>query len=53
MGKARPWMLYGYIGCAVTLVAIFAIPANMGEFAQYAWVFYCVYIVKCSILYSE
>ena len=23
MGKARPWMLYGYIGCAVTLVAIF------------------------------
>ena len=23
MGKARPWMLYGYIGCAVTLVANF------------------------------
>ena len=22
MGKARPWMLYGYIGCAITLVAI-------------------------------
>ena len=22
LGKARPWMLYGYIGCAVTLVAI-------------------------------
>ena len=21
LGKARPWMLYGYIGCAVTLVA--------------------------------
>ena len=21
MGKARPWMLYGYIGCAITLVA--------------------------------
>ena len=39
MGKARPWMLYGYIGCAVTLVAIFAIPANMGEFAQFWWFF--------------
>lgn len=36
MGKARPWMLYGYIGCAVTLAAIFAIPTDMGEFAQYA-----------------
>lgn len=39
MGKARPWMLYGYIGCAVTLAAIFAIPTDMGEFAQYAWFF--------------
>jgi len=37
MGKARPWMLYGYIGCAITLVAIFAIPTNLGQFAQYAW----------------
>ena len=26
LGKARPWMLYGYIGCAITLVGIFAIP---------------------------
>lgn len=33
MGKARPWMLYGYIGCAVTLIAIFAIPENIGETA--------------------
>lgn len=39
MGKARPWMLYGYIGCAITLAAIFAIPTDMGEFAQYAWFF--------------
>ena len=36
MGKARPWMLWGYIGCAVTLVACFAIPASWGETAQYA-----------------
>ena len=39
LGKARPWMLYAYIGCAVTLVANFAIPTNMGNFAQYAWFF--------------
>lgn len=39
MGKARPWMLYGYFGCAVCLVAIFAIPADISEFAQYAWFF--------------
>ena len=37
MGKARPWMLYGYIGCAITLVAIFAIPTSLGQFAQYEW----------------
>lgn len=39
MGKARPWMFYGYFGCAVCLVAIFVIPAGIGEFAQYAWFF--------------
>ena len=39
LGKARPWMLYGYIGCAVTLVACFAIPTSLGKTAQYAWFF--------------
>lgn len=39
LGKARPWMLYGYIGCAITLVGIFAIPMGMSEFAKYAWFF--------------
>ena len=39
MGKARPWMLYGYFGCAVCLVAIFCIPADMSSTAQYAWFF--------------
>ena len=32
-------MLYGYIGCAVTLVACFAIPTSLGKTAQYAWFF--------------
>lgn len=39
MGKARPWMFYGYFGCAVCLVAIFCIPADMSATAQYAWFF--------------
>lgn len=51
LGKARPWMLYGYIGCAVTLVAIFAIPANMGEFAQYAW-FFIAYTLLNAVFYT-
>ena len=39
MGKARPWMLYGYFGCAICLVAIFCIPADITPTAQYAWFF--------------
>ena len=39
MGKARPWMFYGYFGCAVCLVAIFCIPAYISPRAQYAWFF--------------
>ena len=39
MGKARPWMFYGYFGCAICLVAIFVIPADISAFAQYAWLF--------------
>ena len=39
MGKARPWMLYGYFGCAICLVAIFCIPAGSGAAVQYAWFF--------------
>lgn len=39
MGKARPWMLYGYFGCAVCLAAIFFIPADISATAQYAWFF--------------
>lgn len=51
MGKARPWMLYGYIGCAVTLAAIFAIPVNMGKTAQYAW-FFIAYTLLNAVFYT-
>ena len=51
MGKARPWMFYGYFGCAVTLVAIFAIPTDMGENAQYIW-FFLAYTLLNAVFYT-
>ena len=39
MGKARPWMLWSYIGCAITLVACFSIPTGWGQTAQYIFFF--------------
>ena len=39
MGKARPWMLWPYIGCAITLVARFSIPTSWGMTAQYIFFF--------------
>lgn len=51
MGKARPWMFYGFFGCAVTLVGIFAIPTNLGRTAQYAWFCIC-YTLLNAIFYT-
>ena len=51
LGKARPWMLYGYIGCAVTLVACFAIPSSLGKTAQYAW-FFIAYTLLNGVFYT-
>ena len=39
MGKARPWMLWAYVGCAVTLVACFSIPDSWDKTAQYIFFF--------------
>ena len=39
MGKARPWMLWPYIGCSLSLVACFAVPTSWGENAQYIFFF--------------
>ncbi len=51
LGKARPWMLYGYIGCAITLVACFAVPASLGRTAQYVW-FFIAYTLLNSVFYT-
>ena len=44
-------MLYGYIGCAVTLVACFAIPTSLGKTAQYAW-FFIAYTLLNGVFYT-
>lgn len=51
MGKARPWMLWPYIGCAVTLVASFAIPGGLGETGKYIW-FFLAYILLNSVFFT-
>lgn len=51
LGRARPWMLYGYVGCAVTLAAIFAIPTNWGTTAQYIW-FFIAYTLLNGVFYT-
>ena len=51
LGKARPWMLYAYIGCAVTLVANFAIPDILGTTAQYAW-FFVAYTLLNAVFFT-
>lgn len=51
LGKARPWMLYGYIGCAITLAACFAVPASLSRTAQYAW-FFIAYTLLNSVFYT-
>lgn len=51
MGKARPWMFWGFFGCAITLFGIFAIPTDMGQTAQYAW-FFIAYTLLNAVFYT-
>lgn len=44
-------MFYGYFGCAICLVAIFCIPANISAFAQYTW-FFVAYTVLNAGFYT-
>lgn len=44
-------MLYGYIGCAITLVACFAVPTSLGRTAQYAW-FFIAYTLLNGVFYT-
>lgn len=51
MGKARPWMLWSYIGNAVLLIAIFAIPSGWADVAQYAY-FFITYTLLNAVFYT-
>ena len=51
MGKARPWMLWSYLGNAVMLIAIFAIPKSMGDTAKYAY-FFITYTLLNAVFYT-
>ena len=51
MGKARPWMLWPYLGCGVCLFALFAIPASWGRGAQYAY-FFIFYVMLNAGFYT-
>lgn len=44
MGKARPWMFYGFFGCAITLFGVFAIPYKSWKNSSVCMVFYSIYI---------
>ena len=51
LGKARPWMLFGYVGCAVMLAAIFMIPESWGQTAQYAY-FFITYTLLNAVFFT-
>lgn len=51
LGKARPWMLFGYIGCTVLLAAVFMIPETWGRVAQYAY-FFITYTLLNAVFYT-
>ena len=51
MGKARPWMLWPYIGCSVCLVACFAIPTSWGDTAQYIF-FFIAYTLLNAVFFT-
>lgn len=51
MGKARPWMLWSYIGNAICLIALFSIPAGWGKMAQYVF-FFAAYTLLNAIFFT-
>lgn len=51
MGKARPWMLWSYVGNSIALIALFAIPMSAGQKAQYAY-FFIAYTLLNAVFYT-
>lgn len=51
MGKARPWMLWAYVGCAITLVMTFSIPTSWGMTAKYIY-FFLTYTLLNAVFFT-
>lgn len=51
MGRARPWMLWAYIGNSILLAAIFVIPSTWGDVAKYAY-FFITYTLLNAVFYT-
>lgn len=51
MGKARPWMIFGYIGCAICLIATFCVPTSWGATAQYVY-FFITYTLLNAVFFT-
>ena len=51
MGKAKPWMLFGYVGCAIALVLTFSVPASWGEISQYVY-FFVTYTLLNAVFFT-
>ena len=48
MGKARPWMLWAYIGCSAMIVMLFIVPAGGKQVCTICVVLCCIYIIERS-----
>ena len=51
MGKARPWMLWGFIGNIVSVIALFSIPSGWGDVAKYTF-FFIWYTMFNAVFYT-
>ena len=50
-GKARPWMMLGYIGCSIMLAAIFMVPERWGDTAKYIY-FFITYTLLNAVFFT-
>ena len=44
-GKARPWLLVGTVGLAVTLLTVFHVPAGLPAVAKIAWLAVAYFLI--------
>ena len=51
MGKARPWMFGGFLGNVISVIALFSIPMEWGDFAKYTF-FFIWYTMFNAVFYT-